>query len=84
MQSGNDESTTFYENLDMQSGMTEMSPVSREVTIEMLPVSRRMAIEISQVRREGPGEYCLKHTLYSLNIQSVIIEMSPVRREMAG
>ena len=55
MESGNDKSTTFYENLDMQSGMAEMSLVSREVTIEMLPVSRRMAIEISQFRREGPG-----------------------------
>ena len=40
MESGNDKPPTFYENLNMQSGMTEMSPVRREVTIEMTPVSR--------------------------------------------
>ena len=32
MESGNDKSKTFYENLNMQSGMAEMPQISREVT----------------------------------------------------
>ena len=55
MESGKDKSTKFYENLNMQSGMTEMPSVRREVTIEMSPASSRVAIEISQVRGDGTG-----------------------------
>ena len=31
MESGNNKPTTFYENLNMQSGMTEIPQVSREM-----------------------------------------------------
>ena len=57
MESGNDKSTKFYENFNMQSGMIKMmSPVRRQVAIEKSPVSKRVAIQISQVHREGRGK----------------------------